>query len=317
MGKKRGQILNFIDLVGWGNTHAQVPYFIEIGSKRKIFFTSRPPKKEDGSYVSYVHALEIEDRSGQFCTTKIYKTPFLDLGQPGCFDEFGTMPCSVVQHPGNQEVWMYYVGWSRKLSVPYDCAIGLAISTDGGETFKKFSNGPLISANKFNPFVLGCPRVYIFNDNWYMFYLGGVEWLNFDGRMECFYKLKLAKSKNGLDWKLNNRFIIPEKYENECQTCASVFYFNGKYHMYFTYRYSIDFRNPESGYRVGYATSEDLEAWQRDDDKGYFSTSVQGWDREMVCYPNVNSIDGKLTMFYCGNGFGVNGFGYAQLQNPK
>jgi hypothetical protein len=315
--ERKGQILDFTKLSDWGSTHAQVPYFIEISGKRKIYFTSRPPRNEDGSFVSYIHALDFEEHSGNFYVSKIYKTPILELGEKGCFDEFGTMPCTIILHPENKQVWMYYVGWSRKLSVPYDCAIGLAVSSDGGETFKKISNGPLIAGNKFSPFVLGCPRVYLFNSKWYMFYLGGIKWMNFNGKMECFYKLKLAISNNGLDWQLNDEFIIPEKYENECQTCASVFYLDGKYHMYFTYRYSIDFRNSERGYRIGYASSEDLMVWQRDDDKGNFSTSNLGWDSEMVCYPNVNSIDGRLIMFYCGNEFGVKGFGYAELKNIK
>jgi hypothetical protein len=54
----------------------------------------------------------------------------------------------------------------------------------------------------------------------------------------------MATSEDGIEWLRNDKFIIPERYEDECQTFAAVFYFEGKYNMYFTFRHSIDFRNP-------------------------------------------------------------------------
>lgn len=312
---KKGQLFNLTDFPGWGNTHGQVPFYVQTNKRKKIFFTSRPPKNPDGTYESFIHAIDVSANLNGFQVEHLYEKPFLKLGSTGCFDEFGTMPCSLIKHPEKNEVWLYYVGWSRKYSSPYDCAIGLAISKDDGQTFEKISAGPLIGANMYDPYVLGCPRVYLFNNKWYMFYLAGIKWLDFNGRKECFYKLKSAISKDGINWERNERFIIPERYEDECQTCATVFYLDGRYHMYFTYRHSIDFRNPERGYRIGYAYSSDLENWTRDDEMGNFSTSEKGWDSEMVCYPNVNLIDDKLVMFYCGNSFGLYGFGYAELQN--
>jgi hypothetical protein len=312
---KKGQLFNLSEFKEWDFTHGQVPFFINANGTKKIFFTSRPPKNPDGSYVSFINAVDIETNKDDFKVVHLYKSPFLQLGETGCFDEFGTMPCSLIQHPEKNEIWLYYVGWSRKLSSPYDCAIGLAISKDGGKSFSKKSHGPIISANVYDPFVLGCPRVYFFTNKWYMFYLAGIKWLDFNGRKECYYKLKTAISDDGIEWKRNEKFIIPERYENECQTCATVFYLDGNYHMYFTYRHSIDFRNPERGYRIGYAYSNDLETWERNDEKGNFSVSEKGWDSEMVCYPNVNLINDKFIMFYCGNSFGLNGFGYAELKN--
>jgi predicted GH43/DUF377 family glycosyl hydrolase len=311
---KRGQIFNVNDIKNWSNTHGQVPFFIETNNKKKIFFTSRPLQNIGGSYVSYIHAIDIEINKDEIKVVKLFEEPLLQLGEIGCFDEFGTMPCSVIKHPQKDEIWLYYVGWSRKLSSPYDCAIGLAISKDDGETFTKISKGPIVSANINDPFVLGCPRVHRFNNKWYMFYLAGIKWLDFNGKKECLYKLKIATSIDGLEWKRNEKFIIPERYVDECQTCATVFYMDDKYHMYFTFRHSIDFRNPERGYRIGYAFSNDLLTWERNDELGNFTVSEKGWDSEMVCYPNINIINDKLVMFYCGNAFGLNGFGYAELE---
>lgn len=312
--KRQNKIFDPKDFSEWQNTHGQVPFYINIKGKEKIFFTSRPPVGADGAYVSHIHSVDIPAGSEAITVGKLNTEPLLPLGEWGSFDQFGTMPCSVVNHPTKDEVWMYYVGWSRKQFVPYDCAIGLAISHDGGNTFTKVSDGPLMGATIEDPFVLGCPRVYLFNNKWYMFYLAGIKWLDFNGRKEALYKLKLAKSDDGINWQRNDKFIMPEVYENECQTCATVFERNGLYHMYFTYRHAVDFRNPERGYRIGYAYSSDLENWERNDELGNFTVSGSGWDAEMVCYPNVSKIGDKYVMMYCGNSFGKEGFGYAVLE---
>jgi len=146
-----------------------------------------------------------------------------------------------------------------------------------------------------------------------MWYLAESEWIVSEIKAESIYHLKLAISDNGIDWNLISDNVISKKYEMECQTCASVFEHNGCYHMYFTYRHGLDFRNPERGYRIGYAFSKDLLSWERNDELGGLNTSNSGWDSEMICYPSVLEIDGKKIMFHCGNYFGKTGFGYATL----
>ena len=37
------------------------------------------------------------------------------------------------------------------------------------------------------------------------------------------------------------------------------------------------------------------------------------WDSKMMAYPYVVCENDKYYMFYCGNGFRVEGFGYAEL----
>lgn len=49
------------------------------------------------------------------------------------------MSSSIIKN--EDELWMYYVGWSRLQSVPYNWAIGLAISIDNGQTFTKKYKG--------------------------------------------------------------------------------------------------------------------------------------------------------------------------------
>ena len=52
------------------------------------------------------------------------------------------------------KIYGYYTGWSRLETVPYTMAIGLAISSDKGETFQKISDGPILGLTTKNLFVI-------------------------------------------------------------------------------------------------------------------------------------------------------------------
>ena len=85
--------------------------------------------------------------------------------------------------------------------------------------------------------------------------------------------------------------------------------------MYFCYRDMIGFRNEKGkGYRIGYSYSSDLINWTRDDEKGGMMLSESGWDCEMMCYPNIFEMNGKVYLLYNGNNFGSDGFGLAILE---
>ena len=106
---------------------------------------------------------------------------------------------------------------------------------------------------------------------------------------------------------------MPAKVEYECQTNPCVIQVGSRFYMWLCYRCGIDFRNAERGYRIGFAWSDDLMNWHRDDEAGALHPSKEGWDSEMVCYPCVVNVDGRTYMFYSGNYFGSVGFGYAVL----
>jgi len=108
--------------------------------------------------------------------------------------------------------------------------------------------------------------------------------------------------------------LIPSRIEaDEAQASPDVFYANGRFHMFFCYRYSEHYRGKEYGYRIGYASSENLTDWLRDDSKAGIDVSDEGWDSEMISYPHVFELDGSVYMAYLGNQVGRNGFGLARL----
>lgn len=91
---------------------------------------------------------------------------------------------------------------------------------------------------------------------------------------------------------------------------------HGRYHMFFSYRESQDYKGKDGGYRIGYAWSDDMLTWHRCDDQAGLTVSDHGWDAEMVSYPHLFNLDGQTYMLYQGNEMGRSGMGLAQLSNP-
>ena len=173
----------------------------------------------------------------------------------------------------------------------------------------------MLSYSPDEPFVLSGPKLRCFLGQWQLFYIAGRKWKMVDGRAEPVYKIRMAISSDGIQWKKLNRDLIPSRIEeDEAQASPDVFYANGKYHMFFCYRYSSHFRSRQNGYRIGYASSMDLVNWDRDDTKSGIDVSDDGWDSEMISYPHVFELDGRIFMAYLGNQVGRHGFGLAQLE---
>lgn len=315
--KKLGRVFNPQDVEGvdWLKEFAQAPSVLIFNDFVRVYFSCRPLPDGAGQYVSYSAYIDLK-RDNLFELINISKKPILELGDLGTFDEFGTYPTSVIRN--EHEVFAYYGGWTRCESVPFNVAIGMAVSYDNGETFFKCGTGPILSYSLNEPFILSGPKVRKFNNYWYLWYIAGRKWIEVDGKPEPVYKIRMATSKNGFDWiKLDKDIVESRIEESEAQASPDVFFYEGKYHMFFCYRYSSGFRSREKGYRIGYASSDDLMHWVRDDSKAGIDISQNGWDSEMISYPHVFELDGNVYMFYLGNEVGRWGFGLAKLEDYR
>lgn len=295
----------------WMQVQTQNPYVLKFDNFIRVYFNTRPQKSEEGKNTSYAGFVDL-DRADLSKVIKISSEPILSLGGKGAFDEFGIMAGSVAKFGDKYHI--YYVGWSRMLSVPYNWAIGLAIS-DNAETFERVGIGPVIGASLKEPYLqAGCSTLLKIEDDWHMWYTSGVKWIDNGEKPESVYQITHAVSKDGIDWIRDGYFSVSPVLENEAQASPTIIQIGNKWHMFFSYRHTTDFRNKERGYRIGYASSSDLKKWERNDNIAGLSVSDSGWDSEMVCYPHIFELDGKIYMLYCGNGFGQSGFGYAELE---
>jgi len=298
----------------WLKEFAQAPATLVFDDFVRVYFSCRPAADAKGQYVSYSAFVDL-DRADLFKIRRVAERPILRLGGLGEFDEFGTYPVSVIRD--GDTVRAYYGGWTRCESVPFNVAIGCAISRDQGKSFRKLGRGPVLGYSPDEPFVLSGPKIRRFDDRWYLWYIAGRKWKWCDGRAEPVYKIRMAMSDDGIHWTRVNRDLIESRLEvDEAQASPDVFHADGKYHMLFCYRRSSDFRNRANGYRIGYASSPNLVDWTRDDAKAGIDVSDQGWDAEMISYPHVFQLDGKTYLAYLGDQVGRFGFGLAIASGP-
>ena len=139
-------------------------------------------------------------------------------------------------------------------------------SVDNGESFQRIGPGPVLSYTADEPFVIGSPKIRRFDDKWYLHYIAGQQWLDTGGRPEPVYVIRGATSDDGIEWHRFGKDLLPKRIgELECQASPDILWFEGRYHMFFSYRHAVGFKSKEKGYRIGYAVSDDLMEWSRDD----------------------------------------------------
>lgn len=299
----------------WRWDYAQGENTLLFDTFIRVYFCCREKPDQAGRTVSRVSYVDLS-REDPCNIVRVGMHPVLELGKIGEFDEFGTYPFSVVRR--GDEIYGYYGGITRGESVPFYASIGCAVSRDGGETFHKIGAGPVLTVSLHEPCMVCSPKVRIYQGKWYLFYSAGKKWTKGDMRPEICYKLRMAVSDDGINWKKCGRDILESRLgEFESQACGDVIFQNGAYHMFFCYRGHTDFRrNPKNSYRIGYAKSLDLFHWERDDAQAGLDISKEegGWDSEMVAYPHVFACNGNTYMLYLGNEVGKRGFGLAQLK---
>jgi len=293
--------------------YAQSPQALVFDDFVRVYFATRT-SDESGKFISHIRYVDFTLDFNQILDHSHHVV--VPRAKVGCFDEHGIFPINVIRV--GDKVFGYTNGWSRRRSVSVETGIGFLISHDQGRTFERLDDGPILSSTIKEPFLVGDPFVAKVEDRFHMWYIFGEKWKLFagNGAPERIYKIADAVSSDGIKWEKCNRRLIKDFLgPDECQALPSVSYFDGAYHMFFCYRQAYDFRgNTKNSYRIGYAQSKDLEHWNRDDDSAGLSLSPEGWDSQMMCYPNVFQIDGKVHLLYNGNEFGRQGFGLATLQ---
>lgn len=293
--------------------YAQSPQALVLPDRVRIYFSTRA-RDAGGKFISHVAYVDF-DRELRG-VLDIAKAPVIALGGLGCFDEHGIFPFNVLR--SGDRLMAFTTGWNRRVSVPTDAAIGLAISTDGGVSFEKVGAGPVLAPGLHEPFLVGDAFVLQLQQQLHMWYIHGTRWIAHEpgGEAERVYKIAHAISQDGQSWQREGRQIISNRLgPDECQALPTVIEHEGVYHMMFCYRSATDFRhNRAHAYRLGHAWSTDLEQWQRDDDQWALARPDQGWDAEMMCYPHLFRVDGQIYLLYNGNQFGRGGFGLARLE---
>jgi hypothetical protein len=290
---------------------AQGPQALVCGDRVRVYFSTRL-RSANGKFISTMRYADFDRGLQRLLGVASHEV--IPSGELGTFDEHGIFPMNVLRV--GPEIFAYTCGWSRRVSVSIDMAIGLAISRDGGQTFVRKGPGPVLAAGLNEPNLVGDPFVMRHGDQFRMWYIHGVGWQRRGGEPERVYKIAECVSDNGVDWKRSNHagMIADRLGPDECQAMPTVVQVGTRHHMFFCCREAFDFRtHPGRGYRIGHAWSDDLVHWTRADDEPGIEMTPGAWDSDMMCYPNVFECDGAVYLLYNGNEFGRHGFGAARL----
>ena len=314
--KNYGLIFTIADLskISTSLSYSKSPQFLYLNEKPTFYFTSQY-KDSVGKWISVPLAVQYDS---DFSKVEDLHTNLLkDESKLGTFDEHGIFPFNPLKM--GQEVWAYTTGWSRRHSVDIDMSIGLCKSVNGLK-FDRVADGPIMSHNLREPFLVGDAFVIFENSTFKMWYIFGDNWVQQQNttNAERRYRIAYAHSSDGMNWQRDGKYIIESKDGLECQALPSVVHHGDRYHMMFCYRNVFDFRlGGNNSYKLGYAYSFDSINWTRND--GFVSTisNRADWDASMQCYPNLFSYQDRLYCAYNGNDFGNRGFGLAELLTNK
>lgn len=277
----------------------------------RLYFSTRQEPDKNGNFVSRITFIDV-DLENPSSPIFINNNPVLDIGTLGTFDENGTMVAEVLKF--NDLVYMYYMGWQRGVNVPYYIQLGLALSSDNGITFEKVSKGPIIGISQFVPYGIGNVSVHIDDDKkWSMLYTDFTGWSLQNGTYNPNYHIKLARSEDGINWTFPGiDAVLPTTIDENIAT-PDVLRLKDGFHMWFSTRKAYENEREKGKYRIGYAFSKDFIHWNRNDDFG-LNPGDYSWEKEMACYPKVIKYKDELIMFYCGNRYGRDGFGFAECK---
>lgn len=294
---------------------SQAPQALVLEDRVRVYFSTRELDAASGKYLSHV---AFADYSHDFNELQgISSHTVIALGKKGTFDEHGIFPMNVVRY--GDLIYGYTSGVNRRVSVPADGAIGLAVSRNSGHTFERMGDGPVLAPSLREPCIVVDPFVQVFDGVFHMWYVFGLGWNAPTTNVEPdrVYKIGHATSRDGISWeKEEGKQIVSNILgPDECQAMPTVIHLHDGYHMFFCYRHASDFRrNRNRAYRIGHAWSADLCVWTRDDSMLKMDTTPGDWDSDMLCYPHAFRCGDNVYLLYNGNEFGRHGFGLAVLE---
>jgi predicted GH43/DUF377 family glycosyl hydrolase len=300
--RKLGQIFEPRVLHPQLETHAANPTVLLMGNGlARVYFSARANDRR-ASIGWAVFDLE----RPEFGALEVCSNPVMTPGAPGTFDDSGvSMGCFAVD---GGDLRLYYLGWNLGVTVPWRNSIGLAVSRDGGLTFERHSDAPLLDRCHADPFSISYPWVLQRGpDDWLIWYGSNLSWGSGQTQEEMAHLLKVGTSRDGLVWNREGKIALPFKDESEyAMSKPCVLHDGDLYRMWYSFR--------GAAYRIGYAESPNGIDWTRRDNLAGITVSDSGWDSQTVEYPCVFDALGARWMLYNGNGYGLTGFGLAVME---
>jgi len=301
--ERLGPIFNADGRSEWMHSHAYLPTAHQMDDGRiRVFLAFR-----DLAQVGRLGWIDVA-ASDPTRILAFSERPVLDVGRSGAFDDNGVSPLAVVAE--GARLRMYYAGWQLTPRARYLLFTGLAFSDDGGDSFTRYQETPILDRTSDEFIVRTGAHVMRDADTgiWKVWYAAGSALVEIGGKQVPTYGMAYLESRDGLIWPGKSVKVLnpqgPDEYGFGRPHVRKV---GGLYEMWYSAR------SHSKGYRIGYATSDDGIGWSRRDDEGGLEHSTNGWDSEMTCFASIVENGYGMFMFYNGNGFGLTGVGVARI----
>ncbi len=242
----------------------------------------------------------------------VSEKPVLDIGRDGCFDENGVFPAHAYDL-GDGRIYLYYTGFQLGHKIRHYNFGGLAISVDGGDSFTRHSEAPLLDRADEGLFVRAGQSIERADGGGYhVVYSAGSSWHPCKGELRPVYDVFYQRSGDGLTLADKGRKIIACDFAVEHGLGRPQIIRLGEYfYVFYTRRIIKNMR-----YFMGCARSTDCVAWERVD--ALFDDIAFGgegeFDSEMVYFPAaVKTSETRAWIFYSGNYYGRDGMGAIEV----
>lgn len=296
--KRHGLVYRPPGSASWARHSCLQPTPLVVEDRIRVFVGMRDD--EGRSSVGWVDV----DGTDPSTVRGVCDRPALSPGHGESFDAMGVVPCAIVAD--GSRLRLYYAGYQRPVDVRFRVFGGVAWSDDGGETFRRELDGPVMGptaeARDFR--VPHCIRP---GERWQVWYGAGSAWRRGRSKTLPVYDIRYLESEDGLTFAACGTTVLQPSGNEHRLGRPQVFARRGKQLMLYGYG------SEEEPYRLGLARSRDGSSWTRDDASVGLDPSPGGWDSEMTAYPGVVEIGGRVLVFYNGNDYGRHGFGCAEL----
>lgn len=291
-----GLIFRVNDLNSWAKSHFYVPVVLDRGDTIRIYGAFWDAYK-------YGRLGYVDLHPETLAVLKISDHPCMDDSPKGAFDCDGVTPLCAYHEPDGR-VRMYYAGWQRDPAphIRYSFYTGVAFSNDGGETFVRYQEEPIMGPNTPES---ETRTGFIMPDGdtwrcWCTDYAGALE---LNGKRVPSYNLGTMTSPDGLHWSNESTPVFTVHDRVFGYGRAAVWKENQLYHGLF------GIRHMDHGYRdMFYATSKDGATWTTPSHNGYaFSASQTRDNQAEVAFPALHHQEGRILMFYNGDAYGQDG----------
>lgn len=298
--KKLGMVFTCSDKISWSSGGALTPTPIVLDNNTIRVFASFRDKYGVGR-IGFVDVMA----SNPTNVINVSNVPALDKGRSGTFDDNGLILGDVLRRDDGLHLW--YVGFQLVKQVKFLAFTGHAISRDGGQSFVRTQEVPVLDRTPDGLYIGAVHSVEALDRGGYRAWCAlGSGWRDIHGVPYPEYMTHECHSADGRSFGGFRRLFDfgPGEYRLGRPRVSRV---ADGYMMIFTYG------TLSGAYLPGCAVSTDGTDWTRKDDLLGLAPSDSGWDSRHLSYPALIEVGGRTFAFYNGNDMGAQGFGVAEL----